>query len=277
MKAEGVAITLAAGETATREFVCLFEKLTGKSEPTEDKDYKLLFYDPTSTENTDSYLQFYPGFSKDVTMKIDNLAVDLAITDFQIEGYDTYENGNRTYYKVTDPTSIPFTLTIKNKGEYFAKPVSLLVFPYIPNQDVKSVAYEDFTPIALLTQGEEATLGINLNFYAGEIGKTYFAMPYINQKMYDSHMLFFTLTEDGGGVEGIENEGICISYDKNSSRLMISGEASSVVLTGMNGIALDKTSEAASGSVSLSNLPAGIYVVKAVTPDGTVKTMKIMK
>ncbi|MDE6023816.1 MAG: T9SS type A sorting domain-containing protein [Muribaculaceae bacterium] len=151
------------------------------------------------------------------------------------------------------------------------------MFPYVPGQEVYSVAYEEFTPIALLAKGEETTLSMNLNFSAGEIGESYFAMPYINDKMLDDYTLFFTLADKTGAVEDIASDEIAISYEKNTSMLTVKGEVSSLILSSMDGIIYDKTAEAASGSADLSNLPSGIFIVRATTPDGTVKTLKIMK
>lgn len=277
MIAEGIPFNLAPGEKATKEFTCIFKLLSGKTDPTAETTYQLCFYDPTY-DNTNDELHLYEGFSKDVTMKINSGEVDLTINDFSIKDYDTYPKDGRNFYNVTDPSSIPFSISFTNNAEYFAKPVNLFVFPYIPQQEtVNSVAYEEFTPIALLAKGEETTLTMNLNFIAGEFGNSYFAMPCINDELIEEHILFFTLADETGGVEDIASDEIAIGYEKNSSMLFVKGEVSSLILSSMNGIVFDKTSEALSGSVNLGDLPTGLYIVKATSTDGTIKTQKIMK
>lgn len=274
MTAEGVAITLEPGETATKEFTCMFELLAGMSAPTEETTYQLYFYNPTSEDNSDRYLSCYPDFSQDVSMKIDEFVLDLTVEDFVINGYEsTLENG-RYVYNVTDATSIPFSMKIINNTEYFAKPIDLVIFPNTPGE-VQSLAIEAFTPFALLTQGESAELGVNVNFAAGEIGGSYFAMPYIYNQPLNDYRLYFTLGEYNS-VEGIEGENLTISYDKMSSSLKVSGSVCSLVVAAMDGTTYDKSAEASTGNIDLSNMSAGVYVVNAKAQDGSVKTVKII-
>lgn len=276
MIADGITLTLAPGETVSKEIITIFELTNSQTAPDKETDYTLCFYDPSDYHDTESELSCYPGFSKEVTMKINTGGVNLSIKKFTIEGYDTFRKDGHIFYKVTDPNSIPFSISFTNNGEYFAKPVELLVFPYVKGE-VYAVAYEEFSPLVLLTKGEEATLTANLNFYNGEIGKSYFAIPLINGRQYNSRIIYFNL-EEKSGVDGVESEdGIHLAYDRSSCNLVIAGETSSVVITGMNGIVFDKTEEATKGSIDLSTLPAGIYIVKAIAADGTVKTLKIMK
>ncbi len=277
MKADGITVTLAPGEKVTKEFICVFELLEGKNAPATDTEYRLCFYDPALNNSSAADLELYPDFSKNVTMKINNGVVDLTINDFSIKNCASYQEDGLTLYKVTDPSLIPFSITITNNADYYAKPVILLVYPYIPGQEVTNLAYEEFTPTAMLSKGESATLEMNLNFISGSMGETYFAMPYIDEQLQRDHTIFFTLTEDTGGVEDIASDEIALSYEKNSSKLHVKGDVKNVVLSSMNGTAYDKTSEAVSGEVDLSSLPSGIYIIKAIAADGTVKTLKIIR
>lgn len=273
MIADGITLTLAPGESVTQEIITIFELTNSQKAPDKETDYTLCFYDPSRYHDKESELSCYGGFSKDVTMKINKDGVKLTINKFTIDGYEKERKNGHFFYKVTDQNTIPFTIRFINKGEYFGKPVGLLVFPYESGQ-VYSMAYETFSPLVFLSQGEEATLTANLNFYSGEIGKSYFAVPYINGKQYSS-TIYFTLEERSGVEDVASDEGILVAYDKSTRRLVVAGEVSSLVITGVNGIVFDKTEEAAGGSVDLSNLPAGIYVVKAVTPAGDCKVLKI--
>ena len=255
MIAEGVAITLEPGETATKEFICMFELLNGKAAPTKDTEYRLHFYDPTSSENSNLNLDFYPGFYKDVTMKIDEFALDLTVEDFVINGYDSYLQNGQYFYNVTDATSIPFSMTIINNAEYFAKAIDLVIFPYVQGQ-VTSLAIEPFAPFALLSQGESAELGVNVNFAAGEIGKSYFALPYIGNNQLGNERIFFTIG-DYNGVESIEGDEIAIVFDKASSSLKLSAGVSGLYISAMDGRVYDKSSEAATGWVRLESTAHG--------------------
>lgn len=275
MIAEGVAITLAPGETVTKEFICMFELLQGKAAPKKETEYRLFFYDPTSSENSNLNLDFYQGFFKDVTMKIDEFELDLTIEDFVIKCYDSYLQDGQYFYNVTDATSIPFSMKIINNADYFAKAIDLVIFPYISGQ-VTSLAIEPFAPFALLSKGESAELGVNVNFAAGEIGKSYFALPYIGYSPLGNERIYFTIG-DYNGVESIEGDEIAIFFDKASSSLKLSDGVSGLYISAMDGRVYDKSSEAATGTVDLGNLAEGVYVVKATAQDGSVKTIKIIK
>ncbi len=274
MTAEGVAVTLEPGESVTKEFICMFELLAGMNAPTTETTYQLYFYNPTA-ENNGRDLTCYPDFSKDVTMKIDEFALDLTVEDFVIDGYESSLENGREVYNVTDATSIPFSMKIINNAEYFAKPIDLVIFPNTVGE-VQSLAMEEFTPFALLIQGESAELSVNVNFAAGEIGGSYFAMPYIESAPLGDYRIFFTLGEYNG-VESIDGETLAISYDKAASTLRVSERVSGLWVSAMDGTTYDKSREAATGSVDLSALPAGIYVVKATGADGSVKTLKIIR
>ncbi len=273
MTADGVTITLAPGETVTKEIIGTFEMLGTLKAPTAEATYTLYFYDPSSYNNTDTYLELYGGFTKKVTMGIDNFGVNLDIQNFMISGYDQDAKG---FYNVTNGNNIPFSIDITNNAEFFAKPMMLLIFPYIQGQSVSSVAYASFSPVAILTKGEKATLKANVNFTAGEVGKSYFVRPYIDGKILSDYTVLFNLI-GFTGVESINGEELTIAYEKASSTLRVSSGVSRLVISAMNGTSYDKTSEAAGGSVDLSQLPAGIYVVNAFSSDGAAKTIKIMK
>lgn len=275
MKGDGVTLTLAPGEKVTKEFACVFDLMDGKNAPTEDTTYKLYFYDPSSMENTDASLATYEGFSKDVTMKIDAAEPDITINEFIIKGYETINDNGYNVYNVTDAASIPFTLSLTNNGAYFAKPVEVVIFPYVPNQQVYSVASESFTPVAMLTQGESATLTANVNLSTGEIGKLYTGVLYVDDKPIFNTQRLFKLAEPSG-VESVGADTVTLSYDKGTSKLIVTGSVKGVVVASMDGTAYDKSGEAATGTVDLSALPSGIYVVKAIGADGTAKTLKIM-
>lgn len=276
MRADGVAVTLAPGEIDTKEYTCMFDLMPGKAAPTEDTLYQLNFYDPTSPDNTDNYLQTYSGFSKDVTMKIDEFVLDLTIEDFVIKGYDTYVKNGREFYNVTDATSIPFSMTIINNTDYFAKQIDIVIFPYIPGEEVKSIISEPFSPFALLTKGERADLGANINLAAGEIGKSYWAIPYIGINPLGDYELFFTLVESNE-VKGLDIDDTDIKYEKDSSRLIVSEGVSSLVISSMDGRVYDMSHEVAVGAIDISDLPAGVYVVKGIWKSGSLKSVKIIK
>ncbi|MDE7419778.1 MAG: thiol protease/hemagglutinin PrtT [Muribaculaceae bacterium] len=276
MIGDGVTITLAPGETVKKEFICIFERLAGVWPPTVETEYQLYFYDPASEGNSYEHLNVYSGFSRDVTMKIDDFAIDLSVEDFVIDGCETYHENGLTFYDVTDATSIPFVMTIVNNAEYFAKQVNLVIFPYIPGQSVQNVAFETFSPLALLTKGESAELNVNVNFAAGEIGKSYFAVPYVGNLPLNAYQLMFTLS-DSTGVESVDVETLDVVYDKASSSLKLSEGIAGLLISAMDGTVYDKSAEAASGSVDLSDLAAGIYAVKAIGTDGSVKSLKIVR
>lgn len=274
MKAEGVAISIAPGETVTKEFLCMFELTGNATAPTEDTAYQLQFYNPA---NSDSKLEIYEGFSKEVTMKIDNNDIDITIDNFTITGCETYSESGVTYYEVTDPSLIPFTLTFTNNADFFAKAIELMIFPKPEaGESVINLAEEAFTPMELLNKGESATVGANVNFSAGEMGKSYLAIPIFSNQMYSKNGIYFTLS-DPNGVENVEATEITIVYDKTSAKLRLSAGVSRVVVTSMDGTLYDKSIEAASGTVDLGNLAAGVYIVKAIASDGTAKAIKILK
>ena len=82
---------------------------------------------------------------------------------------------------------------------------------------------------------------------------------------------------EAGTPEITGGSGIEISYDSVSGMLRVPENVCRLIILSLDGISYDKTSEAKSGLVDASMMPAGIYVVKAVGIDGTCKTLKILK
>lgn len=273
MTADGLTITLAPGETVTKEISGTFEMLGSLRAPTAETAYTLYFYDPASYDNADTYLELYRGFSKEVTMGIDNFGVNLDVENYIIKGY---EQDSKGFYNVTNGNYIPFSVDITNNAEYFAKAVNIVIFPYIVGQNVYSVMSATLSPLATLTKGEKATLTAVVDFSEGEVGKNYFALLYVDGNELSGNQILFTLSAFTG-VEGIAGEEMAIFYDKSTSTLHVSEGLSRLVVTAMNGTSYDMTSQAAGGSVDLNELPAGIYVVNAFSTDGVVKTLKIMR
>lgn len=277
MIADGLTLTIQPGETVTKDFIALFELLSGQSAPTADKQYTMYLYNPAVS--TSKNFSRYSGWSSKVTMKVRTEEMDITVSDFKISGVEPEKFNAYDLYKVTDPSAIPFTCTITNNGNFFSNVVDIVIFKFEGfGEEMRSVDYVTLSPLAILNQGESATLTGTLEFSSAVLGQKYVCMPYIgNDQVKDLAPIFFEFTDSGVG-EVVGEDTLSVSYDRVSGLLTASAsETVGMTVYSADGKAYTATTGGSETVFDMSQLPGGIYIVKATTASGKTKTVKIAR
>ena len=281
MIAQGLTLNMKAGEVIEQEFNCLFSPYNGAAAPTETTTYTLRFYDP-SVYNEDGSMEFYPGFSKTVTMEVGGTP-KLEVENFDMPGLE-YSVMNTTagpikLYSVTDITKVPVSLTLSNSGGYFANSVILVLY----KQNGTSTSYPyfgEYTFPDVLEIGNGETKTLNTEFNIPELTDgNYIASPAIGYNLLDGDIYFKVNTS---GVDKVYMDtDMKIDFNRATGNLTLTSPSaiSSVEVYMLNGSKANLQVEVAGNvaSADMSTLSSGIYVVKMTTEDGKSMTSKVVK
>ncbi|MDE6008237.1 MAG: thiol protease/hemagglutinin PrtT [Muribaculaceae bacterium] len=281
MIAQGLTLNMKAGEVIEQEFNCLFSPYNGAAAPTETTTYTLRFYDP-SVYNEDGSMEFYPGFSKTVTMEVGGTP-KLEVENFDMPGLE-YSVMNTTagpikLYSVTDITKVPVSLTLSNSGGYFANSVILVLY----KQNGTSTSYPyfgEYTFPDVLEIGNGETKTLNTEFNIPELTDgNYIASPAIGYNLLDGDIYFKVNTS--GVDEVYMDTDMKIDFNRATGNLTLTSPSaiSSVEVYMLNGSKANLQVEVAGNvaSADMSTLSSGIYVVKMTTEDGKSMTSKVVK
>ena len=282
MMADGLVLTVAGGQEVTKEFDCIFTLLHGATAPTSDHSYTLYFYDPTYSDLTDTppTVDFFQGFSRTVTMKVGE-APNLIVNDFTMPGLNTEEGT----YIVTDVEAIPFTVTIENKGGYFANNVEVLIYKQVGSQNYfTSVANGLFPSIVDLKQGESKTMTNSFSFPDLE-DALYLAEVMVNGKILkdkngNESQIVFRIRKSGIG-DVMADESLKLVYNKENRTIIVKGstEISSIEIYSLDGSRKDVnvvySGDEATADINM--LPKGVYIVKASDKAKQSRTIKIIR
>ena len=278
--ANGITVSVMPNETVTEEFITVFELEENLKEPTGDVTYTLGFFDP---ETSESY-----KWESEVTMKFNVPETKISLTGLELPGLSSktfqFENGTTTrLYAVYDSSAIPISCKLEVIEGYQGSPIYFAVFPRSGGQ---SLIVSKFSEIPLLGAGESMTLTQTIDFTAGETGKVYLIALYQEiggdlKQIENTVPILFELADSGvDSIEGVDGN-FTVSYDRNLS--LVSARSTngiaSIAIFSIDGkqISADTEFYGSEASVSIEDLPAGIFIVKAIDKTGNSKTIKIAK
>lgn len=147
-----------------------------------------------------------------------------------------------------DKDNITFSAQVSCSEGYFADYLGVYIFP---GQGGTSLAYIKSEPI-FVGEGETVTAIFKGSFPGGETNKQYFAGIYYDNDWAAQSQLF---TISSSGISTLTDDDAVVAMD--------------VFTTSGALVASSKT-----GRVDLSTLAPGIYVIRAVTSDGSVKSLR---
>ena len=130
------------------------------------------------------------------------------------------------------------------------------------------------------------TLTQTIDFTAGETGKVYLIALYQEiggdlKQIENTAPILFELADSGvDSIEGVDGN-FTVSYDRNLSLVSASSTngIASIAIFSIDGkqISADTEFYGSEASVSIEDLPTGIFIVKAIDKTGNSKTIKIAK
>lgn len=279
MKGNGVRINVGANSEVTEEFTTLFELEEGGKAPIMSTKYELGFYDPVSEQKY--------NWEKDVTMNVMTNEPQYELKDFVIENYEylyikLFNDLTVRRYNVTNPAVIPMSVKLSVNSGYWGWPVYVAVFS---EEGMTSLSVTQFPEIPILNSGEDAILNVTFPFETENIGKTYFCVLYkfgANgfEQLPGIDPVAFKIDQSGIEEYEYENgfnirydeytqEGIAISHNGIKDLTVFSLDGKSLV----SGI----TEGGNQGKVNMSDLPKGIYILRAIDKGNNIKTLKIVR
>lgn len=188
--------------------------------------------------NTSTYTQISDIFTAQVK---DASNPELEITSFTFAGNPIH----------ADKGNLVFNVDVKCVKGYLADPLTLILFD---GETRRSVLAVDTDPLYLAPR-ESTSLEITANFPAGKDGAKYIAAMYLGNKSL-SNPIYFTL-----GTSGVDT-------------LTDADEVLSMQVFTAAGVLVASSTD---GAADLSALPSGVYILRAVTSSGAVKTRRIIK
>lgn len=282
MTANGVTLTVAPGETVTREFTSRFDLIDNGSR-TGTSTYTFAWINP----ETDKLY----SFKQTVTMDNEAPQSDIKVTEFEVSGHDfrpgKLADGTEVrLYTVASNMAIPFSCTLLNQSGYFAKEVFIAIFPQGGGQ---SLAMAPFPTIPTLSADQSCKLDLDLDLPQCKEENIYYAYLYTRsgnewQEMPNLLPIFFTASKNSAVgdiiLDHTDGSGISIAADHT-------GIISVTAADGIDGItvySLDGNAVATrtcggvtSAEISVSDLPAGLYIIRATASSGKSKSMKISR
>ncbi len=279
MKGNGICLNISAKSEVTEEFTTLFELEKGYTAPSMSTNYELSFYDPATSQKYD--------WKKEVSMKLLTTEPKYKFTDFIIEGYKYLFIKLNNYlsvkcYNVTDPTNIPVSVDLSVKAGYWGWPVYVAVFP---EDGDTSLSVTQFSEIPVLSLGDKMHLNVTFPFGTAYTDKRYFCalfkqLPTGFMQIDDIDPIAFKIIESGVGELEYENgfdirydeftqEGTAVSHNgiKEFSVFSIDGKC---VVSGVS-------ENGNQGKVNMSDLPKGMYILRAIDKGNKIKTLKIAR
>lgn len=291
--AEGFVITLSPGEEITKEWISPFYLMYGQTAITEETSFMMRFFDP------DSWIAY--NWTKPVKMNINNGVVNVETDGVSFPGEKLTtsipsNNGSETRggYLVNS-TKFPIEFKLVNKGTaYFGYELTaaLYSYDYAGGVNCPWVAESKLQVVPSLNPRKNAedkypsqTLNAEVEFPQIDKGKSYFvALLYKKDGKWEFikpyQYVFFRL--DLSGVDGITDDGaLVLNYDRGAGEVNVSsgcGIAELCVMTVSGSVASVVDADGRTGmSVSLRELPAGMYIVSVTATDGRRKSLKVVR
>lgn len=264
---DGIPLNLKPGETITRELPLLFNPQESAKAVNEPMSFSMKVLDL----NTGKELKF----SKSVEMQPAS-SYEISVSDMQIAGAEKSVDGDVTRFLISNASHFSFSADLKCVSGYFGEALYAAV---IDRESNSLLSYQPMSPIVTVSEGESSKVSADIYFDQAVEGESYeLSICYLQgNSLYRVTGGTSILTVGTSDVDQLQSDGFSMSFDRQMQCVTIAapGGLKSAVLTRMDGLATDVTSEAASGSISLQNLSQGIYVVKAIDSRGTTRTLKI--
>lgn len=271
---EGFMLTLAPGETLSKEWSTQLYNNTG-TPVTKDTNYYLGLFDNQTGI-------CYAISDNMVTMKPQ--APDPVFTA-TLEVNDASKNGNG--YVVPDASNFSVSTTINVESGYFNKALTLGVFE--PHDDGYSYVVDSYNlGIIIIEAGNSQTLTTNVSFYDAEVNTQYSLGTYYSTSDGISLIergltpVIFSGNSKGSGVQEItmDQEKILFVHDRATASLNVLGGSDGIadvavfLLNGMKA-PVEITYSNGNALIDLSNLGKGIVVVTATDKYGNRKSIKL--
>lgn len=278
-QAEGYMITLQPGETWSKQWLADWKLVGSNTAITKDTQFVFKFFDPATNQ---SY-----GDGELVTMKI-NGTPELAVEEVHFRWLQNFDyTGKQAAYVVPNPLQIPVKMKVRNSSTkaYWGAPVYL---GFVKEGDNYTSAIVPIPDTPFIGPGESTTIEGNVVFSNYEDYATYYVgilfvqqdgswgWINVNNSWYP---IRFTVDTSGIGdiVADTEAEGVKISYSRQSAQVNVASEAAvqSLAVYAIDGATVATAANTA--TMSLANLPAGIYVVSATDAMGHTATVKVIR
>lgn len=280
----GVTVTMNPDETVTREFTTVFEVESGMSAPAVTRNYTLLFYDPETNGTYD--------WSSEVTVNTDVADPVFTVSDFEMPGcsyrdvvLNDADHTPTKLYSVTDIAEMPFSCKVNVEKGYLGSPLYLAIC-LNENGNSNLVNGSVFGEVPTLSAGQSVKIAQTVDFSAGVEGSTYVAYVCTAQgsqliPVSNLAPIFFIIS--GSGIEGVtaDSGSLTVSYDRISGEVSVESPdgIASVGIYSLDGksVSADVSVSENTARVSLSGLPSGMYIVRALDKKGNGKTLKVMR
>lgn len=188
--------------------------------------------------NATTLTQMSDPFTATVKMAVDP---KLELTSFTLAGNPIK----------ADKDNLVFNVSLKCVRGILAEPLNLVIFDAYTRRSVKTVSTETI----YLTANESVTFDITTSLPAGKEGDKYIAALYIDNDQL-SNPVNFTLATSGVDTLTDADEVLSMQVFTAAGVLVASS---------------------ADGAADISALPSGVYILRAVTSSGAVKTRRIIK
>lgn len=276
-RAEGPMVTLQPGETQTVEWATEFELESSATAPTETTSYIMYI--------ADYELGNVYDYATNVTMQIVSGTPTLSSSGLKIENATaTVQNvparGNVPVYNLESPENMEMTFNLKNTGSFFGGSVGIAIFD-ATNGGSSLALWRSIEP-GLIDKNQTQTIKVNGSFTSAQEGVPYMIYPcYLTTawKLLSADRIFFKWSSANSGVENVSDIGLKMNFDEKRCVLNLTSEmgVESLTVTNMAGVTVANLANIPAGkeSMSLIELPKGVYVVTAVSNQQT-QTTKIV-
>lgn len=277
-RSEGPMVALAPHETRTVEFITSMILQTGQSAPTQDTEYKMYFVD------NEANIYYSPELQ--TMMRVSDTAPALTTSSATIVGatkkteYINRYDSNRQVFQLDSEKNIPFSITAKNNGGFFAGYIKGYIFDI--EAGTSSSTYCTY-PFLALENGESGSTTASYNFVTAEPDKVYLMQHFFKNGSSQTNFggsIFFRINKNVTAVDDATASPLAVDYSNHSRMLAITSEAAvdAVTVTAISGQQVLTAANLPAGrsELSLAELPAGIYMV-AVRSATHTRTLKVIR
>lgn len=259
-------ITLMPGEQTTISFSSSFSKLSGGSTPTSAKpiDFELVLL------NEDNLTQY--GTFGTVTMKRTTGTPKIQAKSISI--VNAAEEGD--VYGLDNFSDIELEVNVEVTGGFVASPLTAMIYEVDPSTStLGSQIYEkDFDEMIFLEAGSEATVTTRLHPSDFDVTKTYQLVVYYQSGTRLVELGYVRFAASSGVDAAVAEGALALGY--YGAVVTASAESGVAVIEAFDARGA-KVAASGSDRLDLSELPRGIYIIRASDKAGNVKTIKIAR